>query len=74
VILYTVMPLEAVFAGDDKAGSMLELDLGSRRLLVEPLPAGQARIVKLLSTDPADFLRPEWQPGQVITMNPKGPH
>ncbi len=66
MILYTTVPLEAVFAGDDRSGNMVELDLGSRRLLVEALPTGQARVIKLLSTDPADFLRPEWQPGQLL--------
>lgn len=66
MILYTTVPLEAVFAGGDRSGNMVELDLGSRWLLVEALPTGQARVIKLLSTDPADFLRPEWQPGQLI--------
>lgn len=63
--LYTVMPLELVFeqpAGNDVP---VEVESQGRRLLVQR--SGQSwSVVRLLSTDPADFLDPRWQPGTTL--------
>ena len=42
-------------------------------MLVEPLEFGRERIVKLLSTDPRDYLKPELAPGSVVSLLPKKP-
>ncbi|NLJ25888.1 MAG: hypothetical protein GX354_10820, partial [Firmicutes bacterium] len=38
--------------------------------LVEPLQFAQGKIVRLLSSEPNDFLRPELQPGSIIDLIP----
>jgi len=44
---------------------IIEVTYRGKRLLVEPVSPTQARVVRLISTDPADFLRPDLQPGRV---------
>lgn len=61
MILHTVLPLEDVLQGE--VPTYRETISGGRHLLVEELPDGTRRVARLLSTDPADYLRSEWQPG-----------
>lgn len=67
MILHTVMPLELVFADNGPSEPPVEVEVDGRRLLVQR--NGQAwSIVRLLSSDPADFLDPRWQPGTVLRV------
>lgn len=47
---------------------IVEVTYHGKLLLVEPVSATQARVVRLISTDPADFLRPDLQPGSLIPL------
>jgi hypothetical protein len=68
-MLYTIIPFEQVFQDVDKVTAPKELQYLGQRVLALPLPEpGQFRIVQLISTDPTLFLRPEWQPGTVISF------
>ena len=66
MVLYTVMPLELVFAdkppGEEGAAEMVYL---GRRVSTR-LVRGERQIVQLYSTDPQDFLDPRFQPGSVV--------
>ncbi len=69
-MLYTVMPMEMVFgmgqnAEDGLTGAPVWAELQGIGVLCHPMPDGGARLERLLSTDPADFLRPELSPGAV---------
>jgi hypothetical protein len=76
MLLYTIYPPEAIFEnGDwesavDSPGSMEELEIqrGGVHLLVHPLAGGQGQIHRIISTDPQDYLNPEWQPGSLISI------
>ncbi|MEG6585480.1 YlzJ-like family protein [Dendrosporobacter sp. 1207_IL3150] len=68
MILWTVMPLEAVFPPDDFSPNYEEVDYEGIRLIVEKTSNEQCRIIRLLSTNPHDFLRNEIQPGMVINF------
>lgn len=74
-MLYTIMPIEMVLAdgnnaekGQAGAAVMAELqgELQGAGVLCHPMPDGGARLERLLSTDPADFLRPELSPGEIL--------
>ncbi|MDR3592221.1 MAG: YlzJ-like family protein [Negativicutes bacterium] len=67
MLLWTVMPIELVLDGADKLTAYQEIDYAGLRVLVENLGGEQCRIVRLVSTEPQDFLRPEVQPGTVLT-------
>ncbi|NLJ34051.1 MAG: hypothetical protein GX349_05615 [Firmicutes bacterium] len=73
MILYTTMPLETVLQGlEDLHPSYLEMEVAGTRLVIEETGLGQGRIVRLLSTDPQDYLNPALQPGMVISFAPSG--
>ncbi|HEY8416618.1 MAG TPA: YlzJ-like family protein [Limnochordales bacterium] len=63
MILWTIVPLEWVLDDDPAVPQLVEVPVGRMRVLVEAGADGGARIHRLLSTDPADYLHPELQPG-----------
>lgn len=62
-ILYTIVPLHMVLEGHDTKPQWVEVQLGRRTLIIEPTTGTHGRVVRLISTDAMDYLRPEWQPG-----------
>ena len=72
-VLWTVLPLEMVFDGWEKCPVYEEIDFAGARVEVERLSPLESRVVRLLSTDPADFLRPELQPGVLVSYKPAVP-
>ncbi len=69
-VLWTVLPVELVLDGFEKGAVYEEAEVAGARVLVERVAPQQSRIVRLLSTAPADYLRPELQPGVVLTYAP----
>lgn len=68
---WSILPLEAVMEGYDDpsiAPQIIEIHQAGVTLLVEPVGSGQAKIHRLLSPNAADYLKPEWAPGQVVNM------
>jgi hypothetical protein len=74
MILYTIIPLEAVFDWETENGfhefstDEVLIKQGSVSLLTQPLPGGQYKINRIISTDPQDYLKPEWQPGSIMSL------
>lgn len=68
MILYTQMPLELVLEGFDttKYPEYKEVVYKGVPMLVEETGFGAKKIIKLLSTQPSDFLKPELLPGSLI--------
>lgn len=66
LILWTVMPLELVFENVATPQTFVELRQGKRLFLLQPQPDGRAKLVRLISSDPRDFLNPAWQPGTIL--------
>jgi hypothetical protein len=64
-VLYTVMPMELVFASEEQVRLRLCRSSG-RVLLVREEGSGWGRVEALLSTNPQDFLDPRWQPGTPV--------
>jgi len=65
-VLYTIIPEEVVLAELDKVPPEQEITYRGRRLRVVPLPDGKYRIAQLISSNPRDFLSPEFAPGRVL--------
>jgi len=66
-MLYTVMPLELVL--EDRGTvqvALFEMTYLGRRVVSRVGPAGQMEVVRLLSTDPQDYLDPRLCPGAVM--------
>ena len=68
MILYTPMQLELVLEGFDKNKypDYEETHINGIPVLVEDAGFGRKRVVKLLSTNPFDYLKPELSPGSLI--------
>lgn len=74
MMLYTIIPSEAIFDAEPQTSPLessadeVEIKQGPVSLLTQPLPGGQYKINRIISTDPQDYLRPEWQPGSIMSL------
>lgn len=66
-MLYTIVPLAQVLEGlEEDPAPTLQLEGEGMTLEVEPLSRFQARVVRVVSTDPRHYLDPRYQPGTVL--------
>lgn len=70
MILYTPLPLELVLEGFDQPREYREIKIDGVTMVVEKINDHQSRIVRLISTNPNDFLSPKYQPGSIISLEP----
>ncbi|OWZ84305.1 YlzJ-like family protein [Natranaerobius trueperi] len=69
MILYTPVALEDVHKGQsDNQQQFHEIEHKGRTVIVEPVNSFQGKVVRLISTDPNDFLDPTYQPGNMISI------
>lgn len=68
MILYTPMQLELVLDGFDTTiyPEYRDIEYQGVAMVVESAGFGKQKIVKLLSTNPFDYLKPELTPGNLI--------
>lgn len=66
MILYTAMPLELVLEGIDRTYNYKEIDINGIKLVIEPIDINHGKIVRLISTNPQDYLNGELSPGKII--------
>jgi hypothetical protein len=72
MIYDTILPPELVFQDQTQlAPQYQEVVIEGIQMLVEVNQASEARIVRLLSGNPQDYLNPRFQPGNVIQWIPK---
>lgn len=62
-VLYTIIPVEDIFRGVNDAPTPTLWSYRGRLVYVEEDQFGSGRVVRLVSTDPRDFLDPEFAPG-----------
>lgn len=70
-VLYTIYPIEFILAeGEGQEPLPVTLDIGGRQVLASPQagPGGLVtfRLERLLSTNPYDYLLPQYQPGHTL--------
>lgn len=70
VILYTPMQLELVFEGLEEMqhAPTREVNIDGVPVLIQDTGPGEGRVVRLLSTDPLDYLRSDLYPGAVVKL------
>ncbi len=67
MIYWTPLDIERVFDGwDEMRNNLVETNYDGMLLQVEPLEHGTARVVRLISGNPMDYLRPDVAPGSLI--------
>lgn len=68
-LLWTALPAELVLHGlVPEVEAPIEIRQGCRVLQVDPLGDGTGTLRRLISSDPADYLDPRWQPGAIIPV------
>lgn len=72
MIIYSVMPMEVIMNNmDDMEYHYSETEVDGVKMLVEHVPSSvEARIIRLLSPNPQDYLNPSYSPGQKIYFRP----
>lgn len=66
MIYYTVVSADELFGEEEAERSLIPVVVNGCSMLVEPLGNGQARVERLLSTDPNQYMEMKFQPGSVI--------
>jgi hypothetical protein len=68
VILYTPLHLEIVLEGLEKMKKPKTrvVEIGGVPLILEDIRPGEGKVVRLLSTNPKDYLRSDFYPGAII--------
>lgn len=71
MIIYTPVQLELVFDGmeESKFNPLREDLIDGVPVLVEDVGGGRGKVIRVLSTDPLDYLRPEIAPGALVLLN-----
>jgi hypothetical protein len=70
-MLYTIIPVESIFESEsdsqEDAHDEVEIGRSGACLLVNSLSGGKYKVIRIISTDPQDYLNPQWQPGTIIS-------
>lgn len=70
MVIYTPIPVDSLFNSEDQDRQFTEFPYGDARVVAEISAQGSCRVVRVISTNPQDFLRPELQPGSEIALKP----
>ncbi|NLJ80724.1 MAG: hypothetical protein GX335_06855 [Firmicutes bacterium] len=66
-MLYTVVASEDIWEGVEKEPApTVEMSLAGVIMQLEPLGDFQAKIVRIVSTNPQDYLLASYQPGTIV--------
>ncbi|MGI6082019.1 MAG: YlzJ-like family protein [Limnochordia bacterium] len=67
-MFYTIVPDEWLIDDLHTQRRLLTISREGLLLQVEPVEAPYARLHRVFSTDPHDYLDPRWQPGSVVSL------
>jgi hypothetical protein len=72
MIIYSALPLELIFQNEENASyESMEIQMNGVTMLVQPCGTNEARIVRLISPNPYDYMNPAYAPGQKIYFRPE---
>ncbi|WP_094607547.1 hypothetical protein SPSIL_023740 [Sporomusa silvacetica DSM 10669] len=69
MVLWTVMPMEIILSQEYQP-NYEEIEYAGTKMMVEKTANNEYRVVRILSTDPQDYLRNDIQPGAVLSYEP----
>ncbi|TXK81924.1 YlzJ-like family protein [Paenibacillus sp. N3.4] len=71
MIHYSVIPMDVIFEGMESfEPRYMEIEQGGVFMQIEPINGFQARIVRLYSCNPQDYLNAHYTPGTIISYSP----
>jgi len=68
--MWTIVPDEVLWEGfDDETPGYIEVTNSAGILLqVEPMARNSGKVVRVISSEPNDYFRPDCQPGTVVDL------
>lgn len=71
MIIYTPWPMEEMMNSTAQQNPQYrELEMGGTKILVEQTASDRCRVVRIMSTNPQDYLKAELQPGAELQVVP----
>ncbi|HHY13747.1 MAG: hypothetical protein GX977_14720 [Firmicutes bacterium] len=72
MIHYVALPIELVVENMGKIDyQFTEVEIDGIKMILEPMDFNKGKIVRIISSDPNDFINPSYQPGQTINLHLK---
>ncbi len=69
MIIYTPLPIESVLEGSESfSPEYKEIEIDGNKLLVEHHSFNEGKVVRLISSNPQEYLKPHLQPGAIIKL------
>ncbi|MDI3540703.1 hypothetical protein H0A61_02588 [Koleobacter methoxysyntrophicus] len=69
MIYYAAIPIELVFENiENNYPNFQEIDYNGVKLIVEPFKFNSWKIVRIISSNPYDYMNPLYQPGNIINL------
>ena len=66
MLLYTPLPINTIMEGYDSEITIEEIKYNGVTMQVEVLDNKSYKIIRIISSNPYDYLQPELQPGNII--------
>ncbi|HHX94245.1 MAG TPA: ribonuclease [Clostridia bacterium] len=70
MILYTPVPVDYLLSLSGKERNFKEIPYGDATIVAEVMEEGTYQVVRVISSNPDDYMNPELQPGCQITFKP----
>ena len=70
MIIWSIVPPEIMFNTNESAPNYEEIEWNGLKCLVEKTSSTQCKVIRLLTTNPEDYLQIELQPGAILTYKP----
>lgn len=70
MIIWSIIPPDIMWTQPETVPTYEEVQWGSMKCVVEKTSPTQCKIIRLVTTDPTDYLRVELQPGSILTYEP----
>ena len=74
MILWSIIPPEMIWGTVNPPSPYEEIEYNGMKCLVEKTSTTQYRVVRLLTTNPTDYLCTELEPGKLLTYDPLQEH
>ena len=67
MMIWSIIPPDILWNVAEPAPAYEEIEWGGLKCLVEKTSSTQCKVIRLLTTNPNDYLRNELQPGSILT-------
>lgn len=73
MVYYSIIPGEDIFAEEDEEAKeeLVELEVDGVTMLINQTGVDKGEIVKIISSNPQDYLNVDYQPGNMVKFEPQ---